>query len=146
MEYEHNDHDGYQSVVWVYQTGQVELGAGAYRRSRRQVRRIPKPLATLHPALAVRTCRSTSELGDRKICFFLVDPHRRVHSTSDVPPQRRSWYEKEMPWWVPALRELPTELYAKPVVRRLERRRGRTSLCNRTKTCVYGVTFSLCEH
>ena len=35
--------------------------------------------------------------GHRKIlCFFLVDPWRKVHSTSDVPPQQREWYEDAM--------------------------------------------------
>ncbi|KAI0742054.1 hypothetical protein C8Q80DRAFT_1109616 [Daedaleopsis nitida] len=49
--------------------------------------------------------------GHRKIlCFFLVDPFVRIHSTADVPPQQSDWYEAEMER-IPALRALPQELF-----------------------------------
>ncbi|KAI0750522.1 hypothetical protein C8Q74DRAFT_1320424 [Fomes fomentarius] len=63
-----------------------------------------------------------SKRGVQKILsIFLVDPSCRVHSTSDVPPQQRAWYENEMER-IPALRGLPTELYdmiaSSPYIRR----------------------------
>ena len=58
-----------------------------------------------------------SKPGYRKIlCFFLVDPLKRIISTSDVPPQQESWWRSES--WsqiafaaVPPLRNIPPELY-----------------------------------
>lgn len=48
--------------------------------------------------------------GHRKIlAMFLVDPQRRVLSTSNVPPQRRDWWGEEL-HREGSLRELPAEL------------------------------------
>ncbi len=101
-----------------------------------------------------------SQPGVRKIlCFFLVDPYRRVHSTSDVPPQQRVWYENEM-GRIPALGELPRELYdmiasyalagtmsreeAEDV--RKELMEERSNFVVQQNEDVYEIAFSLCEH
>ncbi|OBZ78275.1 hypothetical protein A0H81_02673 [Grifola frondosa] len=48
--------------------------------------------------------------GHRKIlCFFLVNPFVPVASTSNVPPQQRSWYTDELDK-VPQFLQLPQEL------------------------------------
>ncbi|OCH91966.1 hypothetical protein OBBRIDRAFT_802898 [Obba rivulosa] len=52
-----------------------------------------------------------TEPGVRKIlCFFLVDPMERILSTTEVPPQQRSWHEEEMTQ-IPRLQDIATELY-----------------------------------
>ncbi|KAK7752891.1 hypothetical protein SLS62_005234 [Diatrype stigma] len=51
--------------------------------------------------------------GHRKIlAMFLVDPHIRVLSTANVPPQRRDWWAEELRGTVPRLAALPAELFA----------------------------------
>ncbi|KAI0750496.1 hypothetical protein C8Q74DRAFT_1459944 [Fomes fomentarius] len=111
-------------------------------------------------------CVEPFELADRSrpgvrkiLCFFLVDPYRRVHSTSDVPPQQRSWYEKEMER-VPALREHPTELYdmiaSYALVGTISREEAeevreelieeRSDFVVQQNEDVYELNFSLCEH
>ena len=68
-------------------------------------------------------CVQPFELADRSkpgyckiLCFFLVDPLKRIISTSDVPPQQESWWRSDT--WsqiafaaVPLLRTVPSELY-----------------------------------
>lgn len=50
--------------------------------------------------------------GHRKIlAMFLVDPHTRVLSTRQVPPQNRSWWADEVRQIRPFAR-LPEELFA----------------------------------
>ncbi|TFK53671.1 hypothetical protein OE88DRAFT_1655905 [Heliocybe sulcata] len=52
-----------------------------------------------------------SRPGHRKIlCFFLVDPTLKIHSTSVVPPQQYEWYMRELRR-APALKKLPVELF-----------------------------------
>ncbi|KAK5632541.1 hypothetical protein RRF57_008255 [Xylaria bambusicola] len=52
-----------------------------------------------------------SRQGHRKIlAMFLVDPHKRVLSTSVVPPQRKDWWAQEVRKVSP-LRELPREIF-----------------------------------
>jgi hypothetical protein len=49
--------------------------------------------------------------GHRKILVaFLVDPHIRVISTANVPPQRQDWWSEEMRNVEP-LADLPEELF-----------------------------------
>ena len=49
--------------------------------------------------------------GYRKIlAMFLVDPHIRVISTANVPPQRRDWWA-ELVRRVPRFARLPTEIF-----------------------------------
>ena len=41
--------------------------------------------------------RDPSQPGHRKIlALFLVDPHVKILSTANVPPQQRSWWENEI--------------------------------------------------
>lgn len=49
--------------------------------------------------------------GHRKIlALFLVDPHTRILSTSNVPPQRRDWWAREVRQ-VPPFSALPQEVF-----------------------------------
>ncbi|RYO87169.1 hypothetical protein DL766_009449 [Monosporascus sp. MC13-8B] len=53
-----------------------------------------------------------SRPGHRKIlAMFLVDPHVRVISTANVPPQRRDWWAEELRRTVPRLAALPPEIF-----------------------------------
>ncbi|RYP40265.1 hypothetical protein DL767_001808 [Monosporascus sp. MG133] len=55
-----------------------------------------------------------SRPGHRKIlAMFLVDPHVRVISTANVPPQRRDWWAEELRRSVPRLAALPSEIFYK---------------------------------
>ncbi|RYP19271.1 hypothetical protein DL765_003472 [Monosporascus sp. GIB2] len=54
----------------------------------------------------------SSRPGHRKIlAMFLVDPHVRVISTANVPPQRRDWWAEELRRTVPRLAALPPEIF-----------------------------------
>lgn len=49
--------------------------------------------------------------GHRKIlAMFLVDPHIRVISTANVPPQQRDWWAEEVRQ-IPQFAGLPTEIF-----------------------------------
>ena len=51
--------------------------------------------------------------GHRKIlAMFLVDPHTRILSTTNVPPQPRDWWAEEV-HKIDPFAELPTELFDK---------------------------------
>ncbi|KAI0742038.1 hypothetical protein C8Q80DRAFT_1357212 [Daedaleopsis nitida] len=102
----------------------------------------------------------TTRPGHRKIlCFFLVDPFVRIHSTADVPPQQRDWYEAEMER-IPALRALPQELFdmisryvldgtmtredAEEVREELMEERANFVVTH--NELVFGIQMNLCEH
>lgn len=52
-----------------------------------------------------------SRPGHRKIrALFLVDPHIRVISTANVPPQRKDWWEEQVDLRRGPLSKLPPEL------------------------------------
>ncbi|KAI0324708.1 hypothetical protein GY45DRAFT_1349273 [Cubamyces sp. BRFM 1775] len=101
-----------------------------------------------------------SKPGHRKIlCFFLVDPLQRIHSTSDVPPQQAEWSMEEM-MRVPALKSLPTELFdmvagyaLDGTISRKEAEEHRDKLMNERANFVmehnehvYELEFNMCEH
>ena len=49
--------------------------------------------------------------GHRKIlCFFVVDPHRRIPSTAECPPQQTEWLVRELKA-EPSLRRLPDDVF-----------------------------------
>ncbi|EMC96217.1 hypothetical protein BAUCODRAFT_467102 [Baudoinia panamericana UAMH 10762] len=55
--------------------------------------------------------QDTSKPGHRKIlAMFLVDPHIKILSTANVPPQRRDWWAEEVRKIEP-LASLPVELF-----------------------------------
>jgi hypothetical protein len=55
--------------------------------------------------------KDRTKSGHRKIlAVFLVDPHLRVLSTSNVPPQRRDWWAEEVRK-VGAFRRLSVEIF-----------------------------------
>ncbi len=157
MEYEQNDNRGYRSVFGFANEDMMNQELGHIVAVEDKCVAFPnlwqhcvQPFELADP----------SKPGVRKIlCFFLVDPFRRVHSTSDVPPQQRSWYEDAMAR-IPALRELPTELYdmiasyalagtisreeAEEVRKRLMKERSNFVVTQNED--VYELNFSLCEH
>ncbi|EPQ56986.1 hypothetical protein GLOTRDRAFT_120376 [Gloeophyllum trabeum ATCC 11539] len=104
--------------------------------------------------------------GHRKIlCFFLVDPTKKILSTTVVPPQQADWcmWESER---APALRNLPVELfemvtdYLKPdaegkggVITMEEAKEEREKLMEERRNAlitqnerVYEAEFNMCEH
>ena len=57
------------------------------------------------------TLEDKSKPGHRKIlAMFLIDPNRRVLSTSNVPPQRKDWWAPEVRK-VPRFARLPLEIF-----------------------------------
>jgi hypothetical protein len=96
--------------------------------------------------------------GLRKILvFFLVDPAARVHTTGNVPPQQREWFERELQR-VEHLQMFPKEIVGMmaaflPLMRREEALEHRTVLMKERSQVTDAVTeqvfdrpFSLCEH
>ncbi|KAL1847909.1 hypothetical protein Plec18167_004873 [Paecilomyces lecythidis] len=97
--------------------------------------------------------------GHRKIlALFLVDPHIRVISTANIPPQRRDWWEEEFMRQNP-LQRLPAELTMEVVGRldspmsmeeakelRLELMDERKAFVDEQTDMFHSHTFSLCEH
>lgn len=60
---------------------------------------------------ALKLC-DRSKPGHLKLfVFHLVDPNRRIMSTSRVPCQRRDWWAREIRQLVPVLRRLPMEIF-----------------------------------
>ncbi|KAI0663680.1 hypothetical protein C8Q70DRAFT_1042365 [Cubamyces menziesii] len=101
-----------------------------------------------------------SKPGHRKIlCFFLVDPTVKIHSTSDVPPQQAEWSIAEMAR-APALKNLPVELFdmvagyvMEGTISRKEAEEHREKLMEERANFVmefnenvYEMEFSMCEH
>ena len=56
--------------------------------------------------------KDPSKPGHRKvISLFLVDPHIRVISTANVPPQQQEWWEEQTYEASERMRNLPTEVF-----------------------------------
>lgn len=101
-----------------------------------------------------------SNPGHRKIlALFLVDPHRRVISSANVPPQREDWGMEKQGLVDEAISGLPTELQhmiagdlhplmkmeeAKALRLELMDERGRRS--KYTNEAFETGSFNLCEH
>ncbi len=98
--------------------------------------------------------------GHRKIlCFFLVDPLTRIHSTSDIPPQQEKWLTDEM-LRAPGLQVLPGELIkmiadhaTEATMSQQEAEEHRERIMHERQTFVlwhnedvYEVEFNMCEH
>lgn len=97
--------------------------------------------------------------GHRKIlALFLVDPHLRIISTADVPPQQKSWWEEKVRDIGP-LGSIPDEmtnhildLVDYPVSletakeQRLELMEERKGFVKWQQEKVVDYTFNLCEH
>lgn len=98
--------------------------------------------------------------GHRKIlCFFLVDPLTRIHSTSDIPPQQEEWLTDEM-LRAPGLQVLPGELLkmivdraTEATISRKEAEEHRERIMDERQMFVmshnenvYEVEFNMCEH
>ena len=66
---------------------------------------------TLQHRVSPFSLADATKPGHRKIlALFLVDPHTRILSTSNVPPQRRDWWAREVRK-VPPFRALPQEIF-----------------------------------
>ncbi|OMJ22468.1 hypothetical protein AYI70_g2857 [Smittium culicis] len=98
--------------------------------------------------------------GFRKIlCFFLVDPSKRIISTAIVPPQQKSWFEIELNKSENKINKLPYEI-SQLISEKLEwpmsldtAKSHREKLMEERKVFVSAETeeiferpFSLCEH
>lgn len=117
--YGQDDYSGVEILHGVKQGGPCVQYLGSV--STRQGRIIAFPNVLQHQVQPFELADPTKP-GYRKIlALFLVDPHRRVLSTANVPPQQRDW------WWsesvagnTPAvygtrLQELPVEILDKVV-------------------------------
>jgi hypothetical protein len=101
-----------------------------------------------------------SKPGHRKIlALFLVDPHRRVISSANVPPQREDWGYERQKAVGQALSQLPRELQdivqndLEPLMSleeakkyRLELMKERGLSSERNNVNFETGDFSLCEH
>lgn len=58
------------------------------------------------------TLRHPAKAGHLKLfTVHLIDPNRRIMSTSMVPCQRRDWWGRDIRQKVPVLRRLPLEIF-----------------------------------
>ncbi|PKS12302.1 hypothetical protein jhhlp_001602 [Lomentospora prolificans] len=104
--------------------------------------------------------KDKSKPGYRKIlAMFLIDPQRRILSTSNVPPQRRDWWADELRKQQ-SLDKLPAELFDHTVhmvddfpiswENALDYRKQlmaeRSNMNDETTDCMLSETFSFCEH
>ncbi|KAK4046574.1 hypothetical protein OIV83_005944 [Microbotryomycetes sp. JL201] len=103
-----------------------------------------------------------SKPGHRKILvFFLVDPLKRIPSTSDVPPQQLEWVSSELDKpriKADTLPSLPAELWSQALKAtdmmsldeakkvREELMRERQALVKQNDQIIFQRPFSLCEH
>lgn len=101
-----------------------------------------------------------SKAGHRKIlAFFLVDPKRKIPSTTDVSPQQAHWYEKAVAEAGSRSRRLPPELanviagHVDNAMSRKEAEEYRLALMDersvfvrQNDVVVYQREFNLCEH
>ncbi|OMJ08617.1 hypothetical protein AYI69_g7258 [Smittium culicis] len=104
--------------------------------------------------------QDNSKPGYRKIlCFFLVDPSKRIISTATVPPQQKSWFDLELrksenrisklPYEISDLisdeREWPMSLDRAKYHREKLMEERKTIISKETKE-LFERPFSLCEH
>jgi len=103
-----NEYDSIQEFLGVEQDGPAiqELGKVLTREGRFLV----FPNSMQHQVQPF-SLKDKSKPGHRKILvMFLIDPQRRVLSTSNVPPQRRDWWADEVRKQQ-SLVKLPAELF-----------------------------------
>ena len=104
--------------------------------------------------------RDPTKPGHRKIlAMFLVDPHRRVLSTANVPPQRKDWWSEHV-HDTPALARLPNELFShvidlvdsfpwswdQAVAIRADLMKQRSAATQQQQEEINDHYFSFCEH
>ena len=100
-----------------------------------------------------------TKLGHRKLlALFLVDPHMKIISTANVPPQQKEWWQEEL-WDTRALGAIPREIHehiveqADHLMNLEEAKEWRLKLMEERKNFVLSHDdlftydwFSLCEH
>ena len=107
--YEQNDNEGVEGIYGLWGEGPLNQPRGT--ASTPQGRCLAWPNTLQHQVQPFRLLDKTKP-GRRKIlCFFLVDPNRRIHSTLDCPPQQAEWMIAELRM-MPVLRRLPTFVFA----------------------------------
>ncbi|CAK7203856.1 hypothetical protein SEUCBS139899_006605 [Sporothrix eucalyptigena] len=99
--------------------------------------------------------------GHRKIlAMFLIDPHRRVLSSANVPPQRKDWWSQHVHATPTALSRLPNELFSHVIdlvdsfpmswdqafAIREDLMKERSALTQQQEDEINEHTFSFCEH
>ena len=152
-----DDHEGVEELYGVQQDGPKVQEIG--RILTREGRLLAFPNVFQH-RVAPFKLEDPSRSGHRKIlALFLIDPHCRVISTANVPPQQKEW-------WSPNIRhnqrfaELPTEITDKIVedvedfpISLEEAKELRLELMEERKVSVEELnddilssTFCFCEH
>ncbi|KAI9681212.1 MAG: hypothetical protein M1817_002494 [Caeruleum heppii] len=92
--YEQDDHEGPETVFGFENEDPATQDIGDVVT--REGRLITFPNVLQHRVHPFRLA-DASKPGHRKIlAFFLVDPHRRVLSTANVPPQQKAWWANEI--------------------------------------------------
>ena len=129
--YEQNDHNGVLEVYGLRDEDPLQQVLGSALTPAGRCLAFPNVLQ--HRVSPFRLADPTRP-GHRKILvFFLVDPSKRIVSTSDIPPQQ--------PW-----AETSTMTLEEAKRYREELMRERTYFVDKHNRVVYEREFSLCEH
>ena len=158
MQYEQSDHRAVETIYGFENDDACVQDLGKVRTS--QGRLITFPNVMQH-RVEPFSLEDRTKPGYRKIlALFLVDPHQRIISTANVPPQQPEWWEEHLKMSDRALQQLPQELrdnvesHLTAAVSLEEAKRQRLELMDERSVHVeannrdfdYGHTFSLCEH
>jgi hypothetical protein len=104
-----NEHDAVEMLYGVQNESSPPVQVlGAVKTSHQRMLVFPN---VLHHRVSRFSLADKTQPGHRKIlAMFLVDPHVRIISTANVPPQRLDWWADELrqlPWFA----RLPVELF-----------------------------------
>lgn len=161
--YGQDDYEGVEQIYGIEQEGPALQEVG--RVLTRECRLLAFP-NILHHRVSPFRLEDPNKAGHRKLlALFLVDPHVRILSTSNIPPQQRSWLSSETVERTNSLlqrtAELPNELVDKIVphisfstVTLDEAKEFRLKLMEERKAFVYNMNghienfakFNFCEH
>ncbi|CAG7921996.1 unnamed protein product [Penicillium olsonii] len=163
LNYEQNEHQFLQAVygfgddIWGGFNNNITQELGAVTCKEGRLLTFPN---TVQHRVSPFSLADPSKPGHRKIlALFLVDPHRRIISSANVPPQREDWgYEKEQAVGQ-VLSRLPRELQdviqgdSSPLMtmeeakeHRLELMKERGLSSKENNENFESGSFSLCEH
>ncbi|KAJ9639436.1 hypothetical protein H2199_006469 [Coniosporium tulheliwenetii] len=157
MKPEQNDYVGIERLYNVQHEDPAVQTLG--RVETRQGRLLSFPNVLQHRVAPFRLADPTKP-GHRKIlALFLVDPHIRIISTANVPPQRQDWWAQELRRGDTRLARLPEELLMHVMSyvdfpmgmeeakeERLELMAERTIVDDNVNEQYLEGTFNFCEH
>jgi len=157
MPYEQSEYEHFEKLYNIEQNGPgiQELG----RVLTKEGRLLVFPNVLQHRVQSFRLADPTRP-GHRKIlALFLVDPHTRIPSTANIPPQQQDWW-REMALSLDRVADLPPELAehvldsagdfpisldeAKKL--RLELMEERKGFVEEVDKKMHEATFNFCEH